>query len=83
MLEDHIDLDYKTCLHRFLGEVQIALPNFENSERVPAHIMIFDNDTIGVLFLQLQSISIYKRIKEDLGAIVYHENLLRQRHRSV
>ena len=83
MLEDHIDLDYKTCSHRFLGEVQVALPNFENSERVPAHIMIFDNDTIGVLFLQLQSISIYKRIKEDLGAIVYHENLLRQRHRSV
>jgi hypothetical protein len=74
-LEDNIDLDYKTCSLRFLGEVQIALPYFEDSERVPAHIIIFDSDTIGVLKLQLQSISIYKRITEDLGAIVDNAGL--------
>ena len=83
MLEDHIILDYKTCSHRFLGVAQIAQTDYENSQMIPAHIIVFDNDTIGVLFLQLQSISIYKRITEDLGAIVYNENLLRQRHRSV
>jgi hypothetical protein len=34
---------------------------------------VFDNDTLGVLFLQLSSMSIFKRMKEDLSAIHYDE----------
>ena len=52
----------------FLGEAQIALPDYQEPSMIPAHIVIFDNDTLGVLFLELRSMSLYSRVKEDLTA---------------
>ena len=36
---------------------------------IPAHIIIFDDDTLGCIWLQFNSIGIYCRVKEDLSAL--------------
>ena len=57
----------------FLGEAQIALPDYQEPSMIPAHVVIFDNDTLGVLFLELRSISLYSRVKEDLTACHFED----------
>lgn len=64
-----------TCLYRFLGEAQVAFHDYVNPEFIPAHLMVFDGDTFGVLFLDLRSISLYSRVKEDLFALNYADVL--------
>ena len=66
-------IEHNQCVHRFLGEAQVAQHNYENPEMIPAHVIVFDEDTLGVIFLDLQSISIYKRLKEDLTTIYYDD----------
>ena len=72
-LDFPIEPEYNQCLHRFFGEAQVAAHNYFNPKMIPAHIIIFDNDTLGVIFLHLRSMSIYKRMKEDLSAIHYND----------
>ena len=57
----------------FSGEAQIALPDYQEPSMIPAHIVIFDNDTLGVLFLELRSMSLYSRVKEDLTACHFED----------
>ena len=72
-LDAPIELEHNQCSDRFFGEAQVAAHNYFNPKMIPAHIIVFDNNTLGVLFLQLQSLSIYKRMKEDLSAIHFDE----------
>ena len=72
-LDFPIEPEYNQCLHRFFGEAQVAAHNYFNPKMIPAHIIMFDNDTLGVIFLHLRSMSIYKRMKEDLSAIHYND----------
>ena len=40
---------------------------------IPAHVVIFDNDTFGVLFLELGSLALYSRVKENLAATHFED----------
>merc|ERR1712062_61753 len=56
-LESNVSLEHDHCLHRFLGEAQIAWDNYRNPQMISAHVIVFDEDTLGVIFLELQSMS--------------------------
>ena len=45
------------------------MDNYSNPEFVPGHLIVFDQDHFGVLFLTLRSMSLYVRISEDLTAV--------------
>jgi hypothetical protein len=66
---------YRTCIYRFVGEAQVAQTDFINAEMIPAHVVIFDCDMFGVLFLDICLMSLYSRIKEDFTAIHYDDIL--------
>merc|ERR1712004_607819 len=65
---------YQHCQYRFLAEGQIAHEDYQNPQFVPAHLIIFDQDHFGVLFLTLHSMSLYVRISEDLSATCFESN---------
>ena len=50
---------YEQCLYRFISEAQVSPIDYSDPTFVPAHLIIFDCDTFGVLFLTLQSMSLY------------------------
>ena len=64
---------YERCLYRFLGEGQVSSIDYSDPSFIPAHLIVFDCDTFGVLFLPLKSISLYSRINENFGAVNYCE----------
>ena len=64
---------YKQCNYRFIGEGQIAHHNFENPSMISAHIVIFDENNFGVLFLELRSMSLFSRVKENLCAVHFDD----------
>ena len=41
---------YKQCMYRFLGEAQISPIDYSDPSFIPAHLVVFDFDTFGVLF---------------------------------
>jgi len=57
---------YERCLYRFVGEGQVSSIDYSDPSFIPAHVIVFDCDTFGVLFLPLKSISLYSRINEIL-----------------
>ena len=65
---DEKEVAYDQCQYRFLAEGQIAYEDYQDPKFVPAHLIIFDQDHFGVLFLTLHSMSLYVRISEDLSA---------------
>ena len=64
---------FKQCLYRFIGEAQVSPIDYSDPSFIPAHVIVFDCDTFGVLFLTIQSMSLYSRINENFGAVNYHE----------
>ena len=68
------EVGYQQCQYRFLAEGQIAHEDYQNPQFVPAHLIIFDQDHFGVLFLTLHSMSLYVRISEDLSATCFESN---------
>ena len=71
-MEEHTP-KYKQCNFRFIGEGQIAQNNFENPSMIPAHIVIFDENNFGVLFLELRSMSLFSRVEENLCAVHFDD----------
>ena len=65
---------HQQCQYRFLAEGQIAYEDYQDPKFVPAHLIIFDQDHFGVLFLTLHSMSLYVRISEDLSAKCFESN---------
>ena len=63
-------IEYEYC---FLGEGQVSPDNNSDPSLIPAHIIIFNCDTLGVLFLPLKSILTFSRVREDLSAVNYYE----------
>ena len=55
------------------GEAQIAYTNYQQPSMIPAHVVIFDNDTFGVLFLEIGSLALYSRVKENLAATHFED----------
>ena len=66
-------LEHDQCLHRFLGKAQVADFNYQNPKMIPVHLIIFDEDSFGVIYFQLQAINIYKRIKKNLNTFMFDE----------
>ena len=64
---------YERCLYRFIGEAQVSPIDYSDPSFIPAHVIVFDCDTFGVLFLTIKSISLYSRINENFGAVNYCE----------
>ena len=62
-----------SALYRFIGEAQVAFDNYQDPSFIPAHIIIFDCDSFGVLFLSIRSFSLFHRVKENLGAVDYKD----------
>ena len=54
-------------IYRFHSEGQIAAHGFTNPTFSKSHWIIFDEDTFAHLWLELNSISFYVRIKEDFS----------------
>ena len=57
------DLPHDKCLGRWLGEAQIAQTNYQNPSFIPAHFILFNEDEFAVMFLGLNCISMYHRVK--------------------
>ena len=66
-------IEYEHCLYRFLGEGQVSPDNYSDPSFIPAHIIVFNCDTLGVLFLPLKSISTFSRVREDLSAVNFYQ----------
>lgn len=54
---------YDKCIGRWLGEAQIASTNYQNPSFIPAHFILFNEDEFAVMFLGLNCISMYYRVK--------------------
>ena len=70
-----LSTQFTECLYRFIGEGQIAELYYNDPQMVPAHLIVFDCDTFGVLFLTLKTMSLYSRVKQNLNAIHYEDTL--------
>ena len=66
-------IEYEHCFYRFQGEGQVSPDNYSDPSFIPAHIIVFNCDTLGVLFLPLKSILTFSRVREDLSAVNFYE----------
>jgi len=59
-------IPFKKCKGRWNCECQIAGHGFVNPEFIPGNFVLFTDDFFGVLFLELRSISLYRRVTKEL-----------------
>ena len=52
-------IEYEQCLYRFLGEAQVSPDNYSDPTFIPAHIIVFNFDNLGVLYLPFKFISTF------------------------
>ncbi|XP_077983369.1 F-box only protein 31-like [Glandiceps talaboti] len=55
----------QTCRARYFGTGLIASHGFMNSSRTPGHLVVFDDNFFGFLWLELRSLSVYSRVLEN------------------
>ncbi|XP_042225217.1 F-box only protein 31-like [Homarus americanus] len=53
-----------TCKARYHGFGQIAYSMFTKPRFTPVHVAVFNDDLVGVIWLELRSMSFYSRIKQ-------------------
>ncbi|XP_076039869.1 F-box only protein 31-like isoform X2 [Oratosquilla oratoria] len=53
------------CIARYHGFGQVAHFDFVQPSFIPVHVMVFSNDVIGVLWLDLECFSAYERIHDS------------------
>ena len=71
--------DLKTYKWRFASQIQIAMAMFQEPRYVDAHIIIFSENTLAVINIDLKSLKICHRVEERLdGAVNYEEFLVSQ-----
>jgi len=59
-------IEYNKCKGRWNCECQIAQHGFANPEFIPGNFILFSEDYFGVIFLELRSISLYRRVTQEL-----------------
>ncbi len=64
-------IDTELCRSRFLCRCQVAGHNHLNPELIHGHLVVFDEDTFCVVFLEIHSASFFRRVEEDLFALNY------------
>lgn len=57
----------KTCIARYHGLGQVAGHGYTNPSFSRGHWVVFNEDLFGFLWLELLSLSMYHRVKEDLA----------------
>ena len=57
------DITWDKCRGRWLGEAQVAGSNYHHPSFIPANFILFNEDEFAVMFLGLNCISMYKRVK--------------------
>ncbi|KAK3086110.1 hypothetical protein FSP39_013713 [Pinctada imbricata] len=69
----------KTCLFRYHAQGQIAGHGFRSPTWSPGHFVVFDEDTFGMIWLQLESFSLYSRVMEkyDFSKLAQEHELTR------
>lgn len=73
-LNDFLTLnDLKEYLWRYASRIQIAGGGFQNPSFVDAHLIIFSEDTIALINIEIRSLKICHRVKENLSAINYED----------
>ena len=55
-------IPWRTCLGRWVAEAQIAEWGFKNPSFIPANVVVFSEDEFAVMFLDLNCISLYRRL---------------------
>jgi len=55
-------LGYTSCKGRWGCEVQVAWDNYEDPKMIPGQLIMFSKNEFAVIFLDLYSISLYKKI---------------------
>ena len=66
-------IEYEQCLYRFLGEAQVSPDNYSDPTFIPAHIIVFNFDNLGVLYLPFKFISTFSRVRENLSAVNFDQ----------
>lgn len=54
----------KSCKGYWQCKCQVAHDNFTNPQMIPGYFILFSNDMFAVLFIDLQSFSVFHRIKD-------------------
>jgi hypothetical protein len=62
---------------RFAAKIQIAMAGFHDPRFVDAHLLIFSENTIAVINIDLKSLKICHRIDQRLNDIVNYEDLFK------
>ena len=60
---ERIPIPFEKCLGRWVGEAQIAAHMFVDSSFIPANFILFSQDEFAVMFLDLNCISMFYRVK--------------------
>merc|ERR1712110_842678 len=73
-LQDNMQFDdLKTYKWRFAAQVQIAKAIFQEPKYVEAHLIIFSENTLAVINIDLKSLKICHRVVESLDGVVNYE----------
>jgi len=59
-------LPFSKCIGRWNCECQIAQHGGYNASFIPGHFILFSQDYFAVLFIELRSISLYKRVTKQV-----------------
>ena len=62
-MNERIPIPWSKCLGRWVGEAQIAAHMFVDSSFIPANFILFSEDEFAVMFLDLNCISLFCRVK--------------------
>jgi len=76
-LQGNLQLDdLKSYKFRFASQIQIARAMFQEPKYVDAHMIIFSENTLAVINIDLKSLKICHRVKEKLDGVVNYEDFL-------
>ena len=57
---------FKKCRGRWMAEGQIAQHGGYNPEFIPAHFILFNHEYFAVLFIELRSIILFRRVTDQV-----------------
>ena len=69
--------EFKECKWRFMSKFQIAMPGFQDSRYVDAHMVVFSEDSFAIISIDIRSLKICHRVKEKLNGIVNYDDFLK------
>merc|ERR1712223_842787 len=76
-LQGNLQLDdLKSYKFRFASQIQIARAMFQEPKYVDAHMIIFSENPLAVINIDLKSLKICHRVKEKVNGVVNYEDFL-------